>query len=63
MYIISFDEGKSLLYTLLEEVAEETAAAICTYMKTDVKVSRGGKVVHEFFAKESVTLGCSKGGE
>lgn len=57
MYIIqfSFKNTTALLYTLLEDAAEETAAAICAYLKTDVKVSRGGKVVHEFFAKESVT--------
>lgn len=55
MYIIQFDKGRSLLYTLLEDVAEETGAAICAYLKTDVKVSRGGQVVHEFFTKETVT--------
>lgn len=39
-----------LLFTLTENVAEEVAAAICSYMKTNVTVTRGDKVIHEFFS-------------
>lgn len=55
MYTIKICNGSAkhpdLLYTLTEDVAEETAAAVCAYMKTNVTVARGDTVLHEFFAK------------
>jgi hypothetical protein len=33
-----------------EQDAEETAAALCTYVKLDSMVYHNGKLIHEFFA-------------
>jgi hypothetical protein len=52
MYTIEVGNHKQLIYTPLEDLAEEVAAACTAYMFVNTKVTKNGKLIHEFLAEE-----------